>query len=534
MHLILRLVRLAGLVLLVTCLVLFFQFNVFALQFVDSLAQGTGWIAFLVLCGLEVLGLFWLYMAWRPKRSKLVLKENPTDEERAAFVAELAARLAENPHVRAAGIRPDDPEFLEKSLALLDAKADEIIRSDARRIFLGTALAQNGRLDALIVFLVLARMVWRISALYNQRPTPAEIWSVYTSVSASAFVAFSIDALDIPQTVTESLGSLVPAVAPHMAGTSMPFVSATMHLFTSCVLDGAANGLLAVRAGVLTKNAFCLANLAKSEARTISSREIRQNMLSLSKECLGDITTGLKEQLKDMAGTVADSAVEKTVTAARTVASSVSGAASSAGDFVMKGVRGGEAAVSAVASGVGSTVDMVTNAASKTTDTVSGAVSETRDFAQSTLRSATQTLSNGGQAVVRTVQSGTGKAKNFVRSAGNLFSSVLPGKHEYTQEELLALKIALLWSKGPLSTAAVLELEGEFGQYPVPHELADALNRIPNLDLLAPYLEAWKGRKKDILDIMNKIDITPCDEREKAYLEQLGLTLRVGRALAGR
>ena len=204
MHLILRLVRLAGLVLLVTCLVLFFQFNVFALQFVDSLAQGTGWIAFLVLCGLEVLGLFWLYMAWRPKRSKLVLKENPTDEERAAFVAELAARLAENPHVRAAGIRPDDPEFLEKSLALLDAKADEIIRSDARRIFLGTALAQNGRLDALIVFLVLARMVWRISALYNQRPTPAEIWSVYTSVSASAFVAFSIDALDIPQTVTES------------------------------------------------------------------------------------------------------------------------------------------------------------------------------------------------------------------------------------------------------------------------------------------------------------------------------------------
>ena len=119
-------------------------------------------------------------------------------------------------------------------------------------------------------------------------------------------------------------------------------------------------------------------------------------------------------------------------------------------------------------------------------------------------------------------------------AAGNLFSSVLPGKHEYTPEELLALKIALLWSKGPLSTAAVLELEGEFGQYPVPHELADALNRIPNLDLLAPYLEAWKGRKKDILDIMNKIDITPCDEREKAYLEQLGLTLRVGRALAGR
>lgn len=534
MHLVLRLVRLAGLILLLACLVIFFQFNVFALQFVDSLAPGTGWLAFLGLCGLEVLAFLLLYMAWRPKKSRLVLKENPTEEERAAFVAELEARLADNSYVRAAGVASGDPDFRDKALDILDARADEIIRSDARRIFLGTALAQNGRLDALIVFLVLARMVWRISALYNQRPTPAEIWSVYTSVSASAFVAFSLDALDIPQTVTESLSSLVPAIAPHMAGTSMPFVGATMHLFTSSVLDGAANGLLAVRAGVLTKNAFCLSNLPRGEARAMSSREIRQDMLSLSRECLGDITAGLKDQLKDMAGTVADNAVEKTVTAAKSVASSVSGAATSAGDLVMRGVRGGEAAVSAVASGVGSTVDMVTSAASRTTDTVSEAVSETRDFAQNTLRSATQTIANGGQAVARTVQSGTDKAKNLVRSAGNLLSGVLPLRHEHAPEEVLALKVALLWSRGPLATSTVLELEAEFGNAPMPYRLADALNRIPDTDLLAPYLESWKGQKRDILNIMDKMDIKPCNERERAYLEQLGATLGVGRALAGR
>lgn len=406
MHLITRAMKYAAMLLLFGLAVLFIQFDAFALEIFESWRPGTGWIAFLVLLALEVVGFAFLFLAWRPGKAKLILKADPTDEEKRAFVAELERRLAANRLVREAGIDPGRPDFMEKALAHLDEKASAIIRSDARKVFIGTALAQNGKLDALIVFLALARMVWRISRIYNQRPTPAEIWSVYTAVSSTAFVAFALEALDIPQTVTETLGSLVPAVAPHMAGTTMPFVGNTMHLFTSSVLDGAANGLLTVRAGVITKNAFRHADLDKTTRRGISSKEIRANMLVLSRECLGDITAGLKDQLKDMAGTVADTAVEKTVNAAKTMASTVTDAASTAGDLVVKGggavVKGGEVVADAV------------------TDAVSGTVTGTVDLAGKAVKGTARVISHGGEAVAKGVHTTAGRAKSLLRGIAGL------------------------------------------------------------------------------------------------------------------
>ena len=434
----LRFMKLAGLLFLFGLVILFFQFNIFALQLADSWSQGTGWVVFLVLTLAELAGFLLLGYAWFPSRSRLVLKANPTAEEQRAFCAEMHRRLAENSIIQAHNLKPGDPDFIARALEILDARADETIRSDARKIFLGTALAQNGRLDALIVFIALARMVWRISTIYNQRPTPAEIWSVYTAVSSSAFVAFTLDALDIPRTVTEALSSLVPAVvpavAPSMAGSSMPIVGMSMHLFTQAMLDGAANGFLAIRAGVLTKNAFRYSGLDRDAARSLSSREIRSTMLSLSRECLGDITSGLKEQVKDMAGSVADNCVEKTRNAARSVASSVTDAASSAGGLVL---RGGEAVVDAVSTGVGSTVDAVTSTASqaastvtRTTETVTGAVKDTVSSAAHTVTRTTEavtgavrdTVSSAAHTVSKTTDAVTGAVRDTVSTAAHTVS----------------------------------------------------------------------------------------------------------------
>lgn len=430
----LRFMKLAGLLFLFGLVILFFQFNIFALQLADSWSQGTGWVVFLVLTLAELAGFLLLGYAWFPSRSRLVLKANPTAEEQQAFCAEMHRRLVENSIIQAHNLKPDDPDFIARALEILDARADETIRSDARKIFLGTALAQNGRLDALIVFIALARMVWRISTIYNQRPTPAEIWSVYTAVSSSAFVAFTLDALDIPRTVTEALSSLVPAVAPSMAGSSMPIVGMSMHLFTQAMLDGAANGFLAIRAGVLTKNAFRYSGLDRDAARSLSSREIRSTMLSLSRECLGDITSGLKEQVKDMAGSVADNCVEKTRNAARSVASSVTDAASSAGGLVL---RGGEAVVDAVSTGVGSTVDAVTSTASqaastvtRTTETVTGAVKDTVSSAAHTVTRTTEavtgavrdTVSSAAHTVSKTTDAVTGAVRDTVSTAAHTVS----------------------------------------------------------------------------------------------------------------
>lgn len=559
--------KLAGLLFLFGLAVLFFQFNIFALQLADSWSQGTGWVVFLVLTLAELAGFLLLGYAWFPKRTRLVLKANPTAEEQQAFCAEMHRSLAENSIIQAHNLKPGDPDFIARALEILDARADETIRSDARKIFLGTALAQNGRLDALIVFIALARMVWRISTIYNQRPTPAEIWSVYTAVSSSAFVAFTLDALDIPRTVTEALSSLVPAVAPSMAGSSMPIVGMSMHLFTQAMLDGAANGFLAIRAGVLTKNAFRYSGLDKDSARTLSSREIRSTMLSLSKECLGDITSGLKEQVKDMAGSVADNCVEKTRNAAKSVASSVTDAASSAGGLVL---RGGEAVVGAVSSGVGSTVEAVTSTASsaastvtrttetvtgavkdtvssaahtvsKTTDAVTGAVKSTVtgtvDLASDTLRSAGHAVSQGGAAVRRTVQEGRDTARKLLHGAGSLFGSVLPHKKRtgrYTADEEAALRLALLWCEGRLSSERLAALTGFAHQHKVSQALMVLLGADPDLDALSPWLAKWRGQEEDVLRLMDELYLVPESPTACTWLGELGALLGLGTVLADR
>ena len=171
---------------------------------------------------------------------------------------------------------------------MLDARAGEEIRNNAKRVFLGTALSQNGRLDALIMFVSLARMIWRVSGIYNQRPSPAELWSVYSTVSSATFISFSIEALDIPRTITESMNELLPAVTPVMAASSVPLMGPMMQQCTSAVIDGAANCLLAIRAGVVTRSAFRFAALGREEARQQACcREAGTMLTEISRETVG-------------------------------------------------------------------------------------------------------------------------------------------------------------------------------------------------------------------------------------------------------
>ncbi len=377
-----HLLRIVGIISLLVLAFIFFQFNVFAMQFASSWQPGSGHIVFLALTAIELAGFIMLFLAWSPRRSKLILHSDPTPEQLDAFAAEMRARLRTNRLVREKGLKDSDPEFVSKALDILDQKAEEIIRQDSRKIFLGTALAQNGRLDAIIVFVALTRMIWRISKIYNQRPTPAEIWSVYTTVSSTAFIAFSIDALDIPSTVTEAMNSLVPAVGPHMATTSLPVMGNFMHLFSTAILDGAANGLLAIRAGVITKNAFRYSTLEEAGGRTATTKEITQDMLALSKECITDIVVGLKGQVKNMGKTVTETCVEKTKDAAKgaaksvsSVVSSVGSAAETVGGAVASAVSGAGAKAGAMGE---ATISAVKNVASAVGDTMSSASSKIR------------------------------------------------------------------------------------------------------------------------------------------------------------
>ena len=149
------LLKAAAALFMLVILMLLVQLDLTDFQTVEVLAPGWGWLAFVSLLALETGAVLWLGLAWFSRAPRRVLRDDPTEADRQAFARELERRLKKNPHVRAAGLRATDEHFLEKALDVLDARAGEEIRNSAKRVLLGTALSQNGRLDALIVRLIL-------------------------------------------------------------------------------------------------------------------------------------------------------------------------------------------------------------------------------------------------------------------------------------------------------------------------------------------------------------------------------------------
>ena len=464
------LLKAAAALFMLVILMLLVQLDLTVFQTVEVLAPGWGWLAFVALLALEAGAVLWLGLAWFARAPRLVLRDDPTEAERQAFARELARRLKKNPHVRAAGIRATDEHFLEKALDVLDARAGEEIRNNAKRVFLGTALSQNGRLDALIMFVSLARMIWRVSGIYNQRPTPAELWSVYSTVSSATFISFSIEALDIPRTITESMNELLPAVTPVMAASSVPLMGPMMQQCTSAVIDGAANCLLAIRAGVVTRSAFRFAALGREEARQQACvREAGTMLAEISRETVGAIVEAFRKQLMDLpasmgqkisetVGTVADSALEKTRGAAQSVA------------------RGGTAVAEAVSSGAGAVI-------------------------------------GAGQAVAGAVSSGTGAVADALGSGTKAVlgavRGILPGnrRREATADERFVLHLALLWSQGRPGWKRRRQLARLCDAEGVSAGLRTLVDRHPDLDLLEPQLSFWRGRAKDVLACHRSLEL---------------------------
>ena len=476
------LLKAAAALFMLVILMLLVQLDLTAFQTVEVLAPGWGWLAFVSLLALEAGAVLWLGLAWFSRAPRLVLRDDPTEAERQAFARELERRLKKNPHVRAAGLRATDEHFLEKALDVLDARAGEEIRNSAKRVFLGTALSQNGRLDALIVFVSLARMVWRVSGIYNQRPTPAELWSVYSTVSSATFISFSIEVLDIPRTITESMNELLPAVTPAMAASSVPLMGPMMQQCTSAVIDGAANCLLAIRAGVVTRSAFRFAALGREEARQQACvREAGTMLAEISRETVGAIVEAFRKQLVNLpasmgqkisetVGTVADSALEKTRGAAQSVA------------------RGGTAVAEAVSSGAGAVI-------------------------------------GAGQAVAGAVSSGTTAVLGAVRG-------ILPGnrRREATADERFVLHLALVWSQGRPGWKRRRQLARLCDAEGVSAGLRTLVDRHPDLDLLEPQLSFWRGRVEDVLACHSSLELEH-GAAAAAWLAELDHRLGLGGSL---
>lgn len=289
----------------------------------ELIRPGSALATHLALLAVEGVALLWFWKGVFGGRKHLLLMNGATLEEERAFAEELTRRMKGNPHIIEAGIKPaykDDPDYLPRCLTHLNTKADEEIRQNARRIFLATALSQNGRLDALIVLVCLCRLIMRVSRIYNQRPHPREIASLYAAVATTTFLALSLEELDITTEITVGFGEAFHAMAPAGLTASIPFAGKALQTFTASTIDGAANCYLALRAGIITRNAYTYGSCkALRPSRAQVFREAGAHLLDMSHDLVDRIAATLAACL---AG-VARSAGAKTVQAGKDIVESI-------------------------------------------------------------------------------------------------------------------------------------------------------------------------------------------------------------------
>ncbi len=266
-------------------------------------------LAFYAACILVPLGM-WL----RLPRS-LVPPKSADGPEFEKYLAGLRTRLHANPRLDVA--RLDTREEIEAALRTLDADADELTKQAASRVFLATAVSQNGSLDALFVLGLQSRLVWDIARVYRQRPSLRDMGWLYANVVTTAFVAGEIEEMDLSQQLQPVVQNALGAAAG-----AIPGLQVASSVVASSIISGTANAFLTLRVGVVARR-YCGA-MTRPE-----NRSLRRAAFTEAAGMLGAIATS---GAKKVVGAVAKASAR---TVAKT-ASSIGNKVKNSADSVVK------------------------------------------------------------------------------------------------------------------------------------------------------------------------------------------------------
>lgn len=181
----------------------------------------------------------------------------PISGEGPAFdrhLVDLRKRLRSNPALQRLHPGPaplESREEIEEALRQLDDEANRIIKSAASRVFVSTALSQNGSLDSLLVLGLQSRLVWQVAHVYRQRPSLRDLGWLYANVAATAFVAGEIEDLDLAEQVQPVMQNAIGAAAG-----AVPGLQAASAVLMSSMISGSANAFLTLRVGIVARR-YC-------------------------------------------------------------------------------------------------------------------------------------------------------------------------------------------------------------------------------------------------------------------------------------
>jgi hypothetical protein len=348
--------------------------------------------------------LWWVALAlMRPK--PIMVHANPTEEELAGFRQQLVKRLTRNKILKDNGVAVRDESGLDMGLMVLRDRADEEIRSTAKRVFIGTAVSQNGRLDALVVLYLITRLVWRISKLYDQRPHHRELINLYANIAATAFLAGSLDEFGIEDTIHELIG-------PLMAGSALgavPGAEAVAGTITASILTGSTNALLAMRCGIVARNYMSLDLNTKGQMRRSATLEAARMFMTISGETVSKVTRLLVRS--------SSSAAKKNARrVAKSVVDSVAGAAGSVGSGAKKAGSGVTGTARNVGKGVTDSAKSVVTGVDRAADRLAVKIKDSARRVEKTAQSVIRDFGPVLDKAEARVDKVAGKVGGFLKS----------------------------------------------------------------------------------------------------------------------
>lgn len=348
--------------------------------------------------------------------------DTDSPEDQATYKDWLRRHLEKHPRAEVSALAVGGN--IPAALSALSAEADTLVRNTASNVFVSTALIQNGRLDGLVMLGTQLRLVWQIGSLYNLRPSPRQLWYLYSNVAGTLLVASSLEELDF----AEVAGPLVNSVAPSLAA-SVPGLQGVGNLLVNSIANGSANAFLTLRVGLIAKSYCAPVSKPEREAVRRSATLAALSMLSSITRDKGlSIARGVWSGATGAVGKAASTVVEGAKRAGSATGAAVTGAVSSAADAVTGATRAvGNAGVAAgekvavagrsIAGKAGAVSDSVGSFSRVAVSSVSGAVSAAGHTTADTVSASARALVDGTATASRSTVHGLAHAAGKLSAA---------------------------------------------------------------------------------------------------------------------
>ncbi len=226
-------------------------------------------------------------------RKPLELPESKDDGMYQSYLMALSSRMERNPYLKQQGFTIDREKGLEDQIEeankILAKEAEDLTKKTAGKVFLSTAISQNGSLDSIFVLYHLARLVWRISKIYNQRPSLKRIAYLYGNIGATVLMARELEDMDL---LAEQLEPVIQSMVGSSVGSFIPGATTITTVLISSIVQGSTNAFLTLRVGlmaatysgaVIKADQKLIRRSATAGALVLLAKIVQENTVSLVK-----------------------------------------------------------------------------------------------------------------------------------------------------------------------------------------------------------------------------------------------------------